>query len=87
MLTGIALEIAFSWAILYYPPAQAILATGPVSPILFACAWLGIPLLFGLDLLRKRVLSGSGSLVATQTTINATAKPPYQRQQSLTTQA
>jgi sodium/potassium-transporting ATPase subunit alpha len=86
MLAGIALEIAFSWAILYYPPVQVILATGPVSPILFACAWLGIPLLFGLDLLRKRVLSRSSSLVAPQTTSSATIKPSYRRRQSLTTQ-
>jgi sodium/potassium-transporting ATPase subunit alpha len=86
MLAGIALEIAFAWAILYYPPVQVVLATGPVSSILFACAWLGIPLLFGLDLLRKRMLSRSSSLVAPQTQSTATIHPPYRPHQSLTTQ-
>lgn len=64
MLAGIALEVAFSWAILYFPPVLVILATGPVSPILFACAWLGVPILFGLDLLRKQALTRHSSLAA-----------------------
>jgi sodium/potassium-transporting ATPase subunit alpha len=85
MLAGIALEIAFAWAILYYPPVQGILATGSVSPILFACAWLGIPLLFGLDLLRKRVFLRTCPAVATQITPRATARLPCRRQQSFTT--
>jgi len=55
MLLGIALEIVFSWAILYFPPVHAILGTGPVSRRFYALAWAGIPLIFGLDLIRKRV--------------------------------
>lgn len=58
MLLGIGLEVLFAWAVLYFPPVQAVLETGPVPLVLFGCACLGIPLLFGLDLLRKRVLFG-----------------------------
>jgi sodium/potassium-transporting ATPase subunit alpha len=57
VLLGVALEVLFSWAILYFPPVQELLSTGPVSGGVYACAWLGIPLVFGLDLLRKRMLS------------------------------
>lgn len=53
---GVAVEIAFSWAILYWPPLQRFLGTAPVSWPVYALAWLGIPLLFLLDLGRKRVL-------------------------------
>jgi sodium/potassium-transporting ATPase subunit alpha len=55
LLAGIATEILFSWAILYAPPVQAFLQTGPVDWHLYALAWLGIPLIFGLDYGRKRV--------------------------------
>jgi sodium/potassium-transporting ATPase subunit alpha len=57
LLFGIAGEIAFTWALLYWPPLQRILGTGPVAPEIFLLAWLGIPLLFGLDLGRKRLLT------------------------------
>lgn len=55
MLLGIAVEIAFSWAILYFPPLQRLLGTGPVDGSIYALAWTGIPLIFGLDWLRKKV--------------------------------
>ncbi len=55
ILLGIAVEIVFAWSILYFPPMQAILGTGAVSWQLFATAWLGIPILFVLDWIRKRV--------------------------------
>jgi sodium/potassium-transporting ATPase subunit alpha len=55
LLLGIAVEIGFAWALLYWPPLQRILGTGPVSAEIFLLAWLGIPLLFGLDLVRKRL--------------------------------
>jgi sodium/potassium-transporting ATPase subunit alpha len=51
----VALEVLFAWAVLYWPPMQRVLATGPVPPAIFALAWLGAPLLFGLDYLRKRM--------------------------------
>lgn len=54
LLLGVAVEIAFSWAILYFPPVQKLLGTGSVSGSVYALAWLGIPLIFGLDLGRKR---------------------------------
>jgi sodium/potassium-transporting ATPase subunit alpha len=57
LLLGIAVEIAFACALLYWPPLQRILGTGPVAPEIFLLAWLGIPLLFGLDLWRKRLLA------------------------------
>jgi sodium/potassium-transporting ATPase subunit alpha len=34
---------------------RQVLRTGPVSLELYAVAWLGIPLIFGLDYLRKKV--------------------------------
>jgi len=57
LLFGIAVEILFAWALLYWPPLQHLLGTGPVALEIFLLAWLGIPLLFGLDLLRKRLLA------------------------------
>jgi sodium/potassium-transporting ATPase subunit alpha len=54
ILSGVAVEVAFSWAILYFPPFQRFLGTGPVAWQIYALAWLGIPLLFFLDLLRKK---------------------------------
>jgi sodium/potassium-transporting ATPase subunit alpha len=56
LLLGVAVEVVFSWAILYYAPVQELLRTGPVAWHVYALAWLGIPLLFLLDLLRKLVL-------------------------------
>lgn len=55
LLAGIALELLFAWALLYWPPLQAILGTAPVPPSMLLLAALGIPLLFTLDLLRKRL--------------------------------
>ena len=53
LLLGILVQIIFSWATLYYPPVQEVLHTGPVSTGVYALAWLGIPLIFGIDYLRK----------------------------------
>ncbi len=54
LLLGVATEILFSWMILYVPTVQAFLQTGPVSWQMYAAAWLGIPLMFGMDYVRKR---------------------------------
>lgn len=56
MLLGILVEAVFSWTILYFPPANALLGTGPVALPFYALAWAGIPLMFGLDLIRKQWL-------------------------------
>jgi sodium/potassium-transporting ATPase subunit alpha len=53
LLLGIGIQIVFSWAILYWPPVQRVMHTGPVSPAVYALAWLGIVLIFGIDYLRK----------------------------------
>ncbi|GAB4336343.1 MAG: cation-transporting P-type ATPase [Desulfobulbaceae bacterium] len=58
---GICIQVIFSWATLYFPPLQAVLGTGPVSPAMYALAWLGIPLIFGADYLRKVVAARLGS--------------------------
>jgi sodium/potassium-transporting ATPase subunit alpha len=55
ILLGIALEAAFSWAILYFPPVQRVLGTGPAPLDMYIFAWLGAPLLFAADLLRKKL--------------------------------
>ncbi len=53
-VAGMALELAFVFAVLYWPPLQRALGTGPVAPWLVALAALGAPLLFVADLARKR---------------------------------
>jgi len=54
---GIVFEIVFSWAILYFPPLSSVLGTGPVDGGIYAIAWLGPFLIFGLDYGRKRLLA------------------------------
>jgi sodium/potassium-transporting ATPase subunit alpha len=56
-LIGFAMEIGFAWGVLYFPPLAAVMGTGPVGLHVFALAWAGIPLLFGADYLRKRLLA------------------------------
>jgi hypothetical protein len=55
LLIGVALELAFAFAVLYWAPVGAVLATGPVAPWLVALAALGGPILFLSDLARKRL--------------------------------
>ena len=55
IVAGVTLEILFSWALLYTEPVQRLLGTGPVSVEVYAAAWLGIPLIFSLDFLRKKM--------------------------------
>ena len=55
ILAGIALKVAFSWSVLYFPPVADVLGTGPVDPAVYAAAWLGPFLLYGLDYGRKRI--------------------------------
>ena len=57
ILLGIAAEIVMSWAILYFPPLQKFLGTGAVDWRIYALTWLGMPLILGLDWVRKRVCS------------------------------
>ena len=55
IVVGILVQIVFSWAVLYWAPLQTVLATGPVDLEIYAFAWLGVPLIWGADYLRKRV--------------------------------
>jgi len=55
IILGIVLQIVFSWAVLYAPPVSSVLATGPVDLHVYAAAWLGVPLIFGLDYTRKLI--------------------------------
>jgi sodium/potassium-transporting ATPase subunit alpha len=57
ILLGFAIEIGFSWGALYFPPLCQVLGTGPVSLQMYAMAWLGAPLIFAADYLRKRLFS------------------------------
>ena len=50
---GIVIQVVFSWSTLYFSPVQKVLNTGPVSLGVYGLAWLGIPLIFGADYLRK----------------------------------
>ncbi len=56
LLAGILIQVLFSWALLYTAPLQKVLGTGPVSWRIYLLAWLGIPLIFGLDYARKRMV-------------------------------
>jgi len=56
---GIAFEVVFSWAILYFPPVSSVLGTGPVSGAVYALAWCGPVLIFTLDYARKRVFTAA----------------------------
>jgi sodium/potassium-transporting ATPase subunit alpha len=53
MLGGIIIQLVFSWALLYWPPMQNILGTGPVSWQIYLFACLGMPFIFGVDYARK----------------------------------
>ncbi len=53
MLLGIGIQVVFSWGVLYAPPLQAVLGTAPVDASVYLLAWLGVPLVFGCDYLRK----------------------------------
>jgi sodium/potassium-transporting ATPase subunit alpha len=55
ILAGIVLELLFAWTILNVPAMQRVLGTAPVSWDVLALAALGIPLILGLDWLRKRI--------------------------------
>lgn len=55
MLAGILIQIVFSWGLLYLPPLQKVLGTAPVDWQIYLIAWLGIPLIFGADYLRKKL--------------------------------
>jgi len=56
IVIGITFEAVFSWMILYVPAVNTVLGTAPVDPQIYAIAWLGVPLIFGLDYLRKCVV-------------------------------
>jgi sodium/potassium-transporting ATPase subunit alpha len=58
IVLGLVFEVLFSWAILYFPPLAKLLGTGPVDTTIYAVAWLGPFLIFGLDYLRKKILAG-----------------------------
>ncbi len=55
MVAGVIFQVVFSWAILYFPPLNTVLGTAPVVWEIYAIAWAGVPLIFILDYLRKRV--------------------------------
>jgi len=55
IFTAILLQVFFSWAMLYWEPLATVLGTGPVAWQVYAVAWLGIPLIFGADYIRKRI--------------------------------
>jgi sodium/potassium-transporting ATPase subunit alpha len=56
-LWGVTVEIVFAWTLLYWPPLQTLLGTGPVEPRFYLLAWLGAPLIFVLDYARKRLFN------------------------------
>lgn len=55
ILLGIGVELFFSWAVLYMPAMNNIMGTGPVKHEVYAVAFSGIFIIFGLDYLRKKI--------------------------------
>ena len=53
---GIALELVFVFAALYWPPLRVALGMGPIEPWFIGLAALGAPVLFLADLMRKRLV-------------------------------
>ena len=68
IVAGVGLEIAFSWALLYWPPVQTLLGTGPVLIHVYGLAWLGPLLIFAVDYLRKRIAARREANAANPTT-------------------
>ncbi len=56
LVLGIAIEVIFSWAILYAPSVQRVLSTGPVDAMTYFVAWLGVPLILLSDYGVKHIL-------------------------------
>ncbi|WP_448871803.1 cation-translocating P-type ATPase [Desulfobulbus propionicus] len=56
LAAGILIQIIFSWALLYWPPLQRIMGTGPVPFQVYAFAWLGTLALFSVDYGRKMLV-------------------------------
>ena len=56
IMIGIAIQVVFSWAVLYWLPVQKVMGTGPVSMQVYGLAWLGIVLVYGADYLRKKII-------------------------------
>ncbi|MCR4376504.1 MAG: cation-transporting P-type ATPase [Rhodospirillales bacterium] len=61
---GIVFEVVFSWAILFFPPVANVLGTGPVDTVVYAVAWCGPFLIYGLDYARKRLVVRFGASAA-----------------------
>jgi len=61
LLAGIVIQVLFSWGLLYVPWLQRILGTAPVDWTVYIAAWIGIPLIFGADYLRKCLLPKESS--------------------------
>ncbi|MBX3128042.1 MAG: cation-transporting P-type ATPase [Polyangiaceae bacterium] len=56
LLLGIALELAFAVAVVYWPPLNRLLGTAPVPAGWVAFAALGAPVFFVVDVARKRLV-------------------------------
>ncbi len=86
LLLGMAAEVVFSWAILYFPPFQEFLRTGPVAWHVYALAWLGIPLFVRAGLCAqngrctvvRRVAKGIGSASPREPTQVCVNPHPFQ---------
>ena len=60
LLLGVTLELAFAFAALFWPPLAKVLETGPLPLGIVALAAAGGPVLFVLDLARKRLAGREG---------------------------
>ncbi len=55
MIAGILTELIFAMAILYFPPVQKVMNTGPVDLSVLLLSFAGIPLIFSIDYAVKKI--------------------------------
>ena len=55
LISGIVIQIVFACAVVYAPPFHKVFNTLPVSLEIFALGWLGVPLIFVSDYVRKQI--------------------------------
>lgn len=63
LIPAILIQVVFSWGVLYWPPLNLILGTGPVAIHYYFLAWFGILLIFGFDYIRKQIAGPPGKIL------------------------
>jgi len=70
ILTGIVIQIVFSWALRCFPPIQKILSTAPVAKEIHFLAGFGILLIFGMEKITVMIFQSRDAMHHVSTGIN-----------------